>query len=65
MTNIRDMSELIDPGFIDEDGILPLGGGVIIHSGQLVINSIGPVEIPLRDGSVGIFDSNGDFIGLK
>lgn len=63
---IGDFSDIIDPGFIDDGGVSLNGSGdIYVNSGEVVINSTGPVEIPMCDGSIGVFDSEGNLLDWK
>ena len=67
MKNMKDFAEIIDPGFIDgEAAEINTSGDIYIGSDEsFVIKSVGPVEVPMVDGSVGVFDSTGEFMGFK
>lgn len=64
MPKINDMVWIIDPEFIREEAHIS-GGGQITISGDYDISSIGLVEVPFVDGTVGLFNKKGEFLGLK
>lgn len=67
LNNFQDFTEIIDPGFVEEIGDAELNGsGVIEVSGdKWEITSTDPVEVPMVDGSVAVFDTTGEFMGFK
>ena len=67
MPVIRDKSGLTNPEFVEKNELMGNGTGEIhtFSGGGIVINSIDPVEIPMPDGSISVFDKNGNLTYVK
>lgn len=68
LKNLKDFAEIIEPAFIEEAdfGEVSINGDYIIGEvSDEVVQSINPIEVPMVDGSIGVFDTTGEFMGFK
>ena len=67
MKNLKDFAEIIEPSYVDDTcESVVMGGGILdVDSGEFDISRVNPIEVPMVDGSIGVFDNAGEFMGYK